>query len=146
MIAAIKQIPELLAHLVESIQRLSQIVQEGQTTVAEGEHLRQRIEKLERENRGILAEAEALVTRAEGKLAAARGAEERARGMVNRAERVRESLGGDETGEEPIDQWLAQLQGGNGGGGAPEGVPPMHPGLEDRPAGKDAAKAYKWGG
>ena len=145
MFAAIKEIPLLLAELVGALQRLSQIVQEGQTDLAEGEHLRQRLAALERQNRGIIAEAEALVTRAEGKLAAARGAEERARGMVNRAERVRQSLEGDEESGEPIDQWLAQLQGGNGGGGTPEGVPTVRESVEDRPAGKDAAKAYKWG-
>lgn len=140
------EIPGILAGMVEAVDRVSQSVQEARSLLPETHALTERLDALERSYTRILGEVEVLVDRAESKLAAARGAEERARGMERRAEALRESVDGDEEGAEPLDLWADNVRAGNGGGGEEGRVRYLPEDVAPPLTGKQAAKAFKWGG
>lgn len=143
---ALCQIPRAVGETGASVDRLTQSVQEARSVLPATHALSERLEELERAYTRILGEVEVLVDRAESKLAAARGAEERARGMQNRAEKLRESVEGDEAGEEPLDYIRSYIQAGDDPGGQENGVPDLRGGVDVPRHGKEAAKAFKWGG
>lgn len=150
MIAWFKALLEALQSLNHGLFRVCGMLEEVSQRIPTDDALQERVEALERSRATWEAEVEGQLMKAESKFKVARASEERARGMMKRAEEAEEAGEGDEEILEEVPDWYIDLvREGHAGGGEAGGVQPVREDVEGnsgRPAaGKDQAKALKWG-
>lgn len=146
MIAAFKRLPGALQEIATTLRRACELLSSLLEHLDTDGSAEERLSALERSRTQWEAQVEAEILSSDSKYKQARAAEERARGMMQRAEKLQESVGELEEGEEDIPQeYLDLIRQSHGAGGEEEAVQSMPANVGRAPTRKDRAKAAKWG-